>query len=246
VVEVRTLKHGVHSGMYGGAAPDALTSLCRLLATLHDEKGDVAIAGLAAGPADPLDLTEERFRQEAGVLDGVELIGSGAITERLWTRPSVTVVGLDAPRVAEASNTLLPAARAKISLRVAPGDDARAAYAALERHLLANAPWGAQVTVTKGEIGAAYEIDAIGPRYDAARAAFAAAWGTNPVHIGVGGSIPFVAEFAEAFPAAAILVTGVEDPDSRAHGANESLHLGEFAKVCLAEALLLASLAEVG
>jgi acetylornithine deacetylase/succinyl-diaminopimelate desuccinylase-like protein len=245
-VEVRTLRHGVHSGMYGGAAPDALTSLCRLLATLHDEKGDVAIGGLAAGPADPLDLTEERFREESGLLDGVQLIGSGAITERLWTRPSVTVVGLDAPRVAEASNTLLPSARAKISLRVAPGDDAEAAYAALERHLLANAPWGARVTVTKGEIGAAYAIDSTGPRYDAARAAFAAAWGTDPVHIGVGGSIPFVAEFAEAFPDAAILVTGVEDPDSRAHGANESLHLGEFAKVCLAEALLLAGLAEVG
>jgi acetylornithine deacetylase/succinyl-diaminopimelate desuccinylase-like protein len=245
-VEVRTLKHGVHSGMYGGAVPDALTSLCRLLATLHDEKGDVAVAGLAAGPADPLDLTEERFRAESGVLDGVELIGSGAITERLWTRPAVTVIGLDAPKVAEASNTLLPSARAKISLRVAPGDDAEAAYTALERHLLVNAPWGAQVTVTKGRVGAAYEIDATGPRYDAARAAFAAAWGTAPVHIGVGGSIPFVAEFAEAFPDAAVLVTGVEDPDSRAHGANESLHLGEFEKVCLAEALLLASLADVG
>jgi acetylornithine deacetylase/succinyl-diaminopimelate desuccinylase-like protein len=245
-VEVRTLRHGVHSGMYGGAAPDALTSLCRLLATLHDEKGDVAIAGLAAGPADPLDMTEERFREESGLLDGVDLIGSGPITERLWTRPAVAVIGLDAPKVAEASNTLIPSASAKISLRVAPGDDAEAAYTALERHLRENAPWGGRVTVTKGEVGSGYRIDTTGPRYDAARAAFAAAWGTDPVHLGVGGSIPFVAEFAEAFPDAAILVTGVEDPDSRAHGANESLHLGDFEKVCLAEALLLASLADVG
>jgi acetylornithine deacetylase/succinyl-diaminopimelate desuccinylase-like protein len=244
VVEVETLHHGVHSGMYGGAAPDALTALCRLLATLHDDKGDVAVDGLHAGPADPLDLTEERLRAEAGILDGVELIGSGELTERLWTRPALTVIGLDAPRTGQASNTLLPSARAKISLRVAPGDDAERALGALERHLERNAPWGAHVTVHRGEIGSAYAIDVTGPRYDAARAAFAAAWGTAPVHMGIGGSIPFVAEFAEAFPDATILVTGVEDPDSRAHGANESLHLGEFAKVCLAEALLLRNLAE--
>jgi acetylornithine deacetylase/succinyl-diaminopimelate desuccinylase-like protein len=243
VVEVETLRHGVHSGMYGGAVPDALTALCRLLATLHDDEGDVAVEGLHAGPSDPLDLTEERLRAEAGVLDGVELIGSGELTARLWTRPALTVVGLDAPRTAEASNTLLPSARAKISLRVAPGDDSDRAYEALRRHLERNAPWGARVTVHRGETGSAYAIDATGPRYDAARAAFAAAWGTEPVHMGIGGSIPFVAGFAEAFPDAAILVTGVEDPDSRAHGANESLHLGEFAKVCLAEALLLRNLA---
>ena len=245
-VEVRTLRHGIHSGMYGGAAPDALTSLCRLLATLHDDKGDVAVSGLGSAPADPLDMTEERFRAEAGVLDGVALIGSGEITERMWTRPALSVIGLDATPVAEASNTLIPSARAKVSLRVAPGTDSEAAYAALERHLVDHAPWGAQVSVTRGEVGSAYAIDATGPAYDAARAAFAAAWGTDPVHIGVGGSIPFVAEFAEAFPDAAILVTGVEDPDSRAHGANESLHLAEFEKVCLAEALLLASLAPEG
>jgi acetylornithine deacetylase/succinyl-diaminopimelate desuccinylase-like protein len=244
VVEVATLRHGIHSGMYGGAVPDALTALCRLLATLHDDKGDVVVDGLHAGPADPLDLTEERLRAEAGVLDGVELIGSGELTERLWTRPALTVIGLDAPRTGQASNTLLPSARAKISLRVAPGDDAERALGALERHLERNAPWGAHVTVHRGEIGSAYAIDVTGPRYDAARAAFAAAWGTAPVHMGIGGSIPFVAEFAEAFPDATILVTGVEDPDSRAHGANESLHLGEFAKVCLAEALLLRNLAE--
>lgn len=74
---------------------------------------------------------------------------------------------------------------------------------------------------------------------DAARAAFADAWQTEPVEAGIGGSIPFIAEFAEAFPQASILVTGVEDPDTRAHGANESLHVPEFARVCLAEAVLL-------
>jgi acetylornithine deacetylase/succinyl-diaminopimelate desuccinylase-like protein len=244
-VEVRTLRHGVHSGMYGGAAPDALTALCRLLATLHDDKGNVAIEGLTGGPADPLDLTEEQFREESGLLDGVRLIGTGEITERLWTRPAVSVIGLDAPRTAEASNTLIPSARAKVSLRVPPGGDSEAAYSALERHLLGHASWGAHVTVHRGEVGSPYAIDATGPVYDTARAAFAEAWGTEPVHVGVGGSIPFVAAFAEAFPDAAILVTGVEDPDSRAHGANESLHLGEFERVCLAEALLLSKLARL-
>ncbi len=244
-VEVRTLDHAVHSGMWGGAVPDALTSLCRLLATLHDDKGDVAIEGLhTAGPT-PVDYPEDRFRAESGLVDGVEQIGTGSITERIWHKPAVAVLGIDCPTVRDASNTLVPVARAKVSLRLAPGQDAPAAMTALLRHLESHAPWGARVTVRRGELGAPADIDATGPAYDAARTAFREAWdGTDPVDIGVGGSIPFIAEFAAAFPAAAILVTGVEDPDSRAHGANESLHLGEFARVCLAETLLLAKLAE--
>jgi acetylornithine deacetylase/succinyl-diaminopimelate desuccinylase-like protein len=244
-VEVSTLEYGVHSGMYGGVVPDALTCLCRLIATLHDADGNVAIEGLGSSPSDPLDLTEDRIRAEAGVLDGVRLIGTGPLTERTWTKPAVSVIGLDAPSTARASNTLLPTARAKVSLRVAPGDDANGAMAALEKHLLRHAPWGARVTVIPGEVGQPYAINATGPRYDAARAAFAAAWGRDPVEVGIGGSIPFVAEFAEAFPDAAILVTGVEDPDARAHGADESLHLAEFEKACLAEALLLSTLSRL-
>jgi acetylornithine deacetylase/succinyl-diaminopimelate desuccinylase-like protein len=190
-----------------------------------------------------LDLTEEQLRADAGVLDGVELVGTGSLTSRLWTKPAVTVVGIDAPSTAKASNTLVPMARAKISLRVPPGQDADEAYEALAAHLRANAPWGARVDVTVKETGAAFQAQAQGPAYDAARAAFADAWGTEPVDMGIGGSIPFIAEFAEIYPDAAILVTGVEDPDTRAHGADESLHLGEFAKVCLAEAVLLERLA---
>ena len=148
VVEVRALHHGVHSGLYGGPVPDALTALCRLLATLHDEQGDVAVPGLARGTADPLDLTEEQLRADAAVLDGVRLIGTGSLTERLRARPSVTVIGIDAPSVAAASNTLIPLARAKISLRVAPGEDVTEASAALAAHLEAHAPWGVQVTLS--------------------------------------------------------------------------------------------------
>jgi acetylornithine deacetylase/succinyl-diaminopimelate desuccinylase-like protein len=243
VVEVRTLDHAVHSGMYGGAVIVALTALTRLLGCLHDDNGDVAIPGLHESVAADLDLTEEQLRADAGVLDGVELVGTGSVTSRLWTKPAVTVIGIDAPSTAKASNTLVPMARAKVSLRVPPGQDAVVAYEALAAHLRANAPWGARVDVVLKEAGSAFQAQAQGPAYDAARAAFTDAWGTRPVDMGIGGSIPFIAEFAEIYPDAAILVTGVEDPDTRAHGADESLHLGEFAKVCLAEAVLLERLA---
>jgi acetylornithine deacetylase/succinyl-diaminopimelate desuccinylase-like protein len=241
-VEVRTLDHAVHSGLFGGAAPDALSALCRLLATLHTEHGDVAVDGLHAGRAADLDYPEDRFRAESGLLDSVRLIGSGSLVDRLWTRPAIAVLAIDAPRVADASNTLVPVARAKVSMRVAPGDDAVKAMQALRNHLEQNAPWGAQVTVSEGEAGQPCSINARGTAYDAARSAFATAWGVEPVDMGMGGSIPFIAEFQETFPQAAILVTGVEDPDTRAHGIDEGLHLAEFTKVCLAEALLLQNL----
>lgn len=239
-VEVRTLSHAVHSGLYGGAVPDALTTMSRLLSSLHDDEGNVAVAGLTQAPAPDLDYPMERFRAESAILDGVELVGSGSIVERLWSRPAITVVAIDAPRVDEASNTLAPACRAKISMRVAPGEDPDKAMDALVTHLEQHAPWGARVNVTRGETGAPSRIDATGPVYDAARDAFREAWdGVEPVDVGIGGSIPFIASFMDAFPDAAILVTGVEDPDTRAHGANEGLHLAEFERVCLAEALLL-------
>src|SRR5215212_7756648 len=145
-VEVRTLDHGVHSGEYGGVVPDALTALCRLLATLHDDQGNVAVAGLTTAAAPQLEYPAERLRSESGILDGVKWIGSGSIVERLWCKPAISVIALDAPTVAQASNTLIPTARAKISLRVAPGDDASRALAALIKHLEDHVPWGAQLT----------------------------------------------------------------------------------------------------
>ena len=241
-VELRTLDHAVHSGLFGGPVPDALTALCRLLATLHDERGDVAVAGLTRGTADPVDLTEARLRADAGLLDGVQLTGTGGLTDRLWAAPAITVIGLDAPATRAASNTLLPAARAKVSLRVAPGDDAGRACDALQAHLRAHAPWGAHVTVTSGGTAAPYTVRTGGRAYRTARQALAEAWGTPALDIGAGGSIPFVTAYAERFPDAEILITGVEDPDARAHGANESLHLATFERACLAEALLLRNL----
>jgi cysteinylglycine-S-conjugate dipeptidase len=243
-VDVSTLDHGVHSGMWGGLVPDAVMAMVRLLATLHDDEGNVAVEGLVSGPASDVEYPEDRIRAESSLLEGVSLIGSGAPVERLWTKPSISIIGLDATRTAEASNTLIPSVRAKVSLRVAPGDDATSALEKLTHHLENHAPWGAKVQVTPGrESGQPGVVDAQGPVYDAARAAFREAWdGVEPVDIGVGGSIPFIASFQQAFPDAAVLVTGVEDPDTRAHGANEGLHLAEFERVCLAETLLLQSL----
>lgn len=242
-IEVRTLTHAVHSGMWGGLVPDSLMALSRVLTSLHDDEGNVAIAGLHSGPAADVDYPEDRLRAESGAAPGIEWIGSGSAVERLWTKPALSITGLDAPQVAGASNTLVPAARARLSLRIAPGDTTANAVARLTEHLEAHVPWGATLTTTVVDTGEATAIDATGPAYDAARAAFAEAWdGTEPIDMGVGGSIPFIAEFLDAFPEASVLVTGVEDPDTRAHGANEGLHLAEFERVVLAETLLLAKL----
>ncbi|BBX15695.1 dipeptidase [Mycolicibacterium duvalii] len=242
VVEVATLDHGLHSGMWGGVVPDALTVLVRLLASLHDDDGNVAVAGLHQATAADVDYPPERVRTDTGLLDGVDEIGSGTVAQRLWAKPSITVIGIDTTSVAQSSNTLIPRARAKISMRVAPGGDAGEHLAALTRHLEQHTPWGAQLTVTPGDLGEPYAIDASGPVYDAARESFRQAWGHEPVDTGVGGSIPFIAEFARAFPEAKILVTGVEDPDTQAHSINESLHLGVLERAATAEALLLARL----
>jgi acetylornithine deacetylase/succinyl-diaminopimelate desuccinylase-like protein len=242
VVEVATLDHGLHSGLWGGVVPDALTVLIRLLASLHDNDGNVAVAGLHQGEVADIDYSAERVREEAGLLGGVSEIGSGTVTQRLWAKPSITVIGIDTTPIAQSSNTLIPKATAKVSMRVAPGGDAREHLAALTRHLEQHAPWGAHVTVTPGDVGQPYAIDADGAAYDAARAAFRQAWGNEPVDTGVGGSIPFIAEIAAAFPDAKVLVTGVEDPQTQAHSINESLDLGVLERAATAEALLLANL----
>lgn len=209
------------------------------MATLHDEVGNVAVDGLVTGPEPEVDYAEADFRADSSVLDGVRLSGEGSLAGRLWTKPALAVIGIDATSVAHASNTIAPRASAKLSLRIPPGQDPQAADDALRAHLEAHAPFGARVTWTPHEHGKPFGAPADSAAMQAARAAFAAAWGTDPVDIGVGGSIPFIADLLESYPDAAVLVTGVEDPDSRAHGANESVHLGELRKVVLAEALLL-------
>jgi acetylornithine deacetylase/succinyl-diaminopimelate desuccinylase-like protein len=245
-IEVQVLDHAVHSGMYGGPVLDAPTLLSRLIATLHDEDGSVAIAGLVSRDETAVDLTEEEYRADSSVLDGVKLAGTGTIASRLWTKPALSIIGFDAPAVSVASNTLLPRARAKFSLRLAPGQDPAEAMEAVRRHVEANAPFGAKVTFTPGESGNAFQTDTGSAAAGIALWALGEAWGVPAVEMGIGGSIPFISDLTELYPEVQILVTGVEDPDSRAHSANESLHLGDFRNAVVAEALLLARLNSEG
>jgi acetylornithine deacetylase/succinyl-diaminopimelate desuccinylase-like protein len=243
VVEVRTLDHAVHSGKYGGPVPDALTALSRLIATLHDPAGNVAVGGLHTGPPHDVNIDESYLRQVVGLRPGVQFLGDGPLSHRVWGRPAIAVLGIDAPPVADAAHKLVPAARASISVRLAPGDDAQRAFRALDQHLRGHAPWGAEVTVIPGHQGEPYHIDAAGAVFDAFRRSCADTWSCLPVEPGSGGSLPMIAPLAEAYPAMAMLLTGVDDPDSKAHSENESVHLGELQKCCVNEAVLLGYLA---
>ena len=237
IIEVRTLDHAVHSGEYGGAVPDAIVVVARTLASLHDARGNVAVPGRARGKADPLDLTEDQLRKDAGVRGGVRLIGEGPMTQRMWMGPAVDVLGIDAPSVKDATNQLVPSARAKVSMRLAPGDDPDAAIKALTDHLRANVPWNAEVTITPESSGKPFKFEASGPSFDAMRRALRDAFGKEPVEQGSGGSIPFVADFARAFPKAPFLLIGAGDPTSAPHSENESLDLADLERSVLAEAL---------
>ncbi len=239
---VKTLEHASHSGMFGGAVPDAMLATVKLLATLWDDDGAVAVEGVAVRDAGTPEYTEETLRSEAGLPAGVSPIGTGTILSRIWNKPTVTVTGIDFPTVRNASNTLTPELSLVISARVAPGQDAREAYNAIEAHLRAHAPFGAQLTFSDIECGNPFLVDTSGWAVEQARAALETGYGTAPVDIGVGGSIPFIADLVREFPAAQILVTGVEDPHARAHSPNESLHLDTFRHALVSEALLLESL----
>ena len=239
-LKVRTLDHASHSGMFGGAVPDAMMATVRLLATLWNEDGSVAVEGMTARDAETPEYTEETLRDEAGLLPGTTPIGDGTILSRIWNKPSVTVIGIDATSVAAASNTLLPEVTVVISARVAPGQSGQEAYEALERHLRAHAPFGAELTFSDVDLGNPFLVDTSGWAVTLTRDAMRDGYGVAPVDLGVGGSIPFIADLVREFPEAQILVTGVEDPHSRAHSPNESLHLDTFRHAVATEALLLA------
>jgi acetylornithine deacetylase/succinyl-diaminopimelate desuccinylase-like protein len=239
VIEVSTLDHALHSGMYGGAVPDAMMATIRLLASLHDEHGNVAISGLKQGKADELPYSEDQLRIDAGMLENTEQIGTGSILDRIWTKPALTVIGIDGQSVAMSSNTMLPSVRAKISLRIAPGEQPEQALQLLRAHLEAHLPFGATLNYGEIELGKPFSGLSEGWAKPAAEQALSAGFGLDSVNIGIGGSIPFIADLTEVFPEAQILVTGVEDPDSRAHSPNESVELEMLKKAMVSEALLL-------
>lgn len=255
-VTVKALEQPVHSGMWGGPVPDAFTGMVKLLGTLHDAQGRIAVDGYLDDVRQPTDAELDRlgdlgedadeFRREVRMVDTAEFIGDDQTTlwQRVWMLPTITPIGMDVPTVAGASNTLLATVTAKLSMRFAPGQDPATALQKVIDHLQANAPWGLDVTCETGESNPAWMTEPAGPAWDAATAAMTAAYGREPANLGCGGSIPFVKPFSEAFDGAPCLLTGIEDPQTNAHGDDESLHLGDFLKSCLTEALLLQELAD--
>lgn len=243
-LRVTTLEHASHSGMFGGAVPDGMFAAIRMLNSLWNPDGSVAVEGMTSHEAETPAYDEAQLRAETGLLPGASPIGEGTILSRIWNKPSITVTGIDAPSIREASNTLVPSVRVRVSARVAPGQRAQDAYEALIAHLKANAPFGAELEVDGLDVGEPFLVDTSGWALADAREVLEEAFGHPTVEMGAGGSIPFIAQLAERFPAAQILVTGVEDPDSRAHSPNESLHLPSLQHAILAEALLLARLSE--
>ena len=237
--EVRTLDHAVHSGMYGGAVPDAMLALVRILGSMWDENGSVTISGLFSAENSNLDYSEAKLRSDSGLLPSTLPIGSGPILPRIWTKPALTLIGLDYPTVALSSNTLVPSLKAKLSLRIAPGDDPERALEALKGHILAHNTLGAEITFGAVELGKPFSLGESGWAKTLAEQSLSLAFREKSVDIGIGGSIPFIAELERVFPKAQVLVTGVEDPDSRAHSPNESLHLEGFQSAILAQLLFL-------
>jgi acetylornithine deacetylase/succinyl-diaminopimelate desuccinylase-like protein len=248
VVQVRVLPRAQHSGSYGGPIPDAITALSRIIASLHDDDGNVAIEGLQRSEWKGMQIPEDEFREESGVLDQVELIGSGTIADRVMAGPAVAVLGFDAPAIAGSSNQIVPVARARVSLRVAPEDDPGAARQALVHHLRSHAPWGVEITFegTSGfEAGHGYLVDTATPTSRAAMDALGRAYGREAIELGSGGSIPLVPMLTKTFPGIEVLIWGAMDERSFIHSVNESVDLTELERITLAEALFLRTLGGV-
>ncbi|MCT1366802.1 dipeptidase [uncultured Kocuria sp.] len=245
-ITVRTLDHALHSGMFGGPVVDANTAMVRLLASLHDDKGSVAVEGLVRGDEPSLTYEESDFRKDAGTLPEAPLTGVGSVASRLWQQPALSIIGMDVTPVDQSSNTMAATARARVSLRVPPGQDPEKAHRLLSEHVSKHAPWGSEVDYEAGEAGQPFEADVTSEAAEAVLGAMRSAWSTEPVLMGMGGSIPFVASLVETFPQASILITGIEDPDTRAHSANESLYIPDFQRAIVSEALFLTHMNKKG
>jgi acetylornithine deacetylase/succinyl-diaminopimelate desuccinylase-like protein len=243
-VTIESLVAPVHSGSYGGVAPDALLGLIRLLATLHDECGRPVVEGLSSLPYGGTSPIEEQLRADAGLLPGVDLLGDGSLGERLFTGPAINVIGMEVPDVDSATNAVIAKARARVSVRVAPSQDPAEASAAVARHLQSRVPWHLKATIEQVETGHGFLAAAEGRGQPVARWALEKAYGQSAADIGEGGSIPLVAAFHRAAPDAAIVLLGVADPSSHIHAPNESVDLDELERCTLAETLFLAALAD--
>lgn len=245
-VRVDTLEGNLHSGQFGGAAPDALAALIRTLDSVRDAEGGTVVDGLDADARwDGLQYSEEQFRRDAKVLDGVGLTGTGTVADRIWARPSVTVLGIDCPPVVGATPSVQAGARALISLRVPPGVDAAEAAEKLTSHLESHVPWGARVSVEQVGQGQPFRADTASPAYAAMAAALGDAYDGAEMQIaGQGGSIPLCNTLAALYPEAEILLIGLSEPDARIHAVNESVSPQELERLSVAEALFLRRYAE--
>ncbi|MFD3402109.1 M20/M25/M40 family metallo-hydrolase [Kribbella sp. NPDC058693] len=246
VVTVQTLEHSLHSGVFGGPVPDAMMALAQLLATLHDADGNVAVEGVSGFDWDGLDFSEADLRAGADLVDGVGMIGTGTIGSRLWSRPSINVIGLDMTSVDGSSNVLIPEVRAKLSMRIVPGSSPKSELDALVRHLESHAPWGAKVTVERTKEAAPFRAATDGPGYAAARQALADAYGSPAGEAGSGGSIPLLQTLQQAAPNAEFILWGAEDTaQARIHASDESVDPSEIEAMTLAQVFLLQDLAEM-
>jgi cysteinylglycine-S-conjugate dipeptidase len=246
-VTVRGLSSAMHSGMFGGPAPDALLGLIRMLASLHDARGNTTIDGLDATQTwSGVDYPAPQFRADANVLDGVELMGDGSVADLLWARPSATVVGVDAPHVIGSSAAIQAAATARISLRLPPGMTGQAAQDALVAHLRARVPWGLHCQFERVALGDPFVGSLDGPAFEALKASLEEAFGQDMTTEGQGGSIPLCNVLAETFPDAEIFLMGVEEPKCLIHAPNESVDPSEIEHLALAEALFLQRYGQAG
>lgn len=241
VVTVEALSSELHSGNFGGAAPDALAALIQMLATLRDSEGNTTIAGLDNTQRwQGEEYPAAAFRCDAHMLKGTKLLGDGAIGDMIWARPAATVIGIDCPPAdGAAAATIQARARARINLRVPPGMDSAKAQDALVAQLQNAAPWGVHVTIDRGVPSSAFLAETGGFAYQALALAMRDAYGEPMVTLGVGGSIPLCNVFSEILPDAEIILMGVEEPLALVHAPNESVDPSEIANMALAEATFL-------
>ncbi len=240
IVTVQALASPMHSGQFGGAAPDALAALIAMLATLRDARGNTTVRGLDnSGVWSGIDYPAEQFRTDANVLDGVDLLGDGRVSDMVWARPAATVLGIDCPPVVGSSAAIQPTARARINLRVPPGMDDTAAQNALIAHLEAVAPWHVRVSCVRESKGAAFTGSLGGAGYDSMVAAMRDTYGRDVTAIGQGGSIPLCTVFQSTFPDAEIMLIGVEEPLCLIHAPNESVDPSEIENMAVVEAAFL-------
>ncbi|MFM9698836.1 dipeptidase [Streptomyces europaeiscabiei] len=240
-VRIDALQGNLHSGQFGGAAPDALAALIRVLDSLRAADGTTTVDGLASdGTWDGLQYADAQFRKDAKVLDGVELVGADTVADRIWARPAATVLGIDAPPVVGATPSIQASARALIGLRVPPGVDVRHAAKLLEAHLVAHTPWGARVSCELIGHGQAFRADTASPAYEAMASAMAVAYPDQEMqYAGHGGSIPLCNALAALYPDAEILLIGLSEPEAQIHAVNESVSPEELERMSVTEALFL-------